>query len=71
MLCTCCALTGITFSEGDIRLLDGSNPWEGRVEIFMSGTWGTIDDDPWTMENAQVVCRQLGYRNGSVFTLQL
>lgn len=53
--------TDSTFLEADVRLVDGSNPWEGRVEIYMSGTWGTIHDDPWTATNAEVVCRQLGY----------
>ena len=60
--------TGITYSEGDIRLLDGPYSWAGRVEIYIAGTWGTIDDDPWTTENARVVCRQLGYPAQGLFT---
>ncbi|XP_043917594.1 neurotrypsin [Protopterus annectens] len=45
-----------------IRLMDGENKKEGRVEIFINGQWGTICDDGWTDKNAAVVCRQLGYK---------
>ncbi|XP_020863899.1 neurotrypsin isoform X1 [Phascolarctos cinereus] len=51
------------FSLGlPIRLMDGENKKEGRVEIFVNGQWGTICDDGWTDKDAVVVCRQLGYR---------
>ena len=50
-----------SYQEGDIRL-GGSHDWEGRVEIYKSGTWGTISDDSWTTEDATVVCRHLGHQ---------
>ena len=49
------------YRYGDIRLVGGSYQWEGRVEIFISGTWGTITDSEWTNNDAQVVCRKLGH----------
>ena len=49
--------------EGEIRL-NGTyayNMWSGRVEIFLSGEWGTVCDNGAGNNDAIVVCRQLGY----------
>ena len=49
------------YRDGDIRLVGGSYQWEGRVEIYFSETWGTVTDSDWTSNDAQAVCRKLGY----------
>jgi deleted-in-malignant-brain-tumors protein 1 len=49
-------------TNGAIRLVNGTVPNEGRVEICVNRVWGTICEPlPYYKENARVICKQLGF----------
>ncbi|KAM9842661.1 lysyl oxidase homolog 3B isoform 4-T4 [Aulostomus maculatus] len=41
---------------------------EGRIELFYKGEWGTICDDDFSISNANVLCRHLGFVSATGWT---
>ena len=44
-----------------IRLVGSDLAWEGRVEVSVNGVWGTVCSLDVGSEDANIMCRQLGY----------
>ena len=46
---------------GAVRLVGGNSEMEGRADICINGTWGSVCDQQWSSSGANVLCGQLGY----------
>ncbi|KAL4679461.1 hypothetical protein H8959_009111, partial [Pygathrix nigripes] len=45
--------------HGSVRLRGGKNEFEGTVEVYASGVWGTVCSSHWDDSDASVICHQL------------
>ena len=50
-------------STGDVRLQDGPNVREGRVEVCINNAWGTVCNEQFGVADAIVVCKQMNFSN--------
>ncbi|CAH1252389.1 TNC [Branchiostoma lanceolatum] len=62
-------LEDVPVYQPQVRLAGGRYPWEGRVEVFYNGTWGTVCGlSYWYTEEADVVCHELGYGPSTLYS---
>jgi len=44
-----------------VRLVNGPSQYQGRLEVYHNGRWGTVCDDTFSDVDARVACNSLGY----------
>ncbi|XP_053388149.1 deleted in malignant brain tumors 1 protein-like [Mercenaria mercenaria] len=57
---------GVVCDHTAVRLVGGSLPSEGRVEVQHNGVWGTVCGNSFTQHDADVVCRMLSFNHSAV-----
>ncbi|XP_045183479.2 scavenger receptor cysteine-rich type 1 protein M130-like [Mercenaria mercenaria] len=56
---------GVKCGHTPVRLVDGSLPSEGRVEVLHNSVWGSVCGMHITQNDADVICHMLGFNNSA------
>ena len=51
---------------GGLKLVGGPTPYEGQLQICLNGTWMAVCSTGFSVEAAQVACRQMGFGSTGV-----
>lgn len=57
---------GVTCEHTPVRLVGGTLPSEGRLEVQHNGVWGTVCGNSFTQQDGDVICRMLGFNHSAV-----
>ncbi|XP_060602751.1 scavenger receptor cysteine-rich type 1 protein M130-like [Ruditapes philippinarum] len=57
---------GVICDHTEVRLVGGSLPSKGRVEVKHNGVWGTVCGNSFTQHDSDVICRMLGFNHSAV-----
>ena len=59
----------VNCKTGNIRLVEGTKGYEGRLEVCINQVWGTVCSLSWDSTEIKVACRQLGYQELGMLSL--
>ena len=69
MMCVCvCVCVCVGCEDGDVSLVGGDNTTYGTVLVCIDKIWGLISDGEWDINDATVVCKQLGHISESEYS---
>lgn len=66
----CCAALSVPYTDcthGEVRLTDGTNVREGRVEICVNNVWGTVCSTQFSNRDASVICAQMNFNREGMY----
>ncbi|ELU10060.1 hypothetical protein CAPTEDRAFT_221427 [Capitella teleta] len=66
LLILVCLDHALAIASTSVRLADGPSQYVGRVEIYHSGSYGTVCDDDIDTNMAIMFCNMMGFNGGSV-----
>lgn len=55
-----CVTVCETIFHTEVKLVNGTGPCDGRVQVLYTGHWGSVCNTGWGLEEATVLCRELG-----------